>query len=150
MVTSKPRHRFLTAISLLLVVLSAYDTAAAPITRSVVGIRESRVGQQFWLAQLPPDAGELERYTGLHAAAAKGDVGSIKRRISAGANLESQDRHGRTPLMVASYKRNHAAARALIEAGANLGALDSLSGAESSSPFMTRTRKRRSWRSSSG
>jgi ankyrin repeat protein len=124
MVTSKPRHRFLTAISLLLVVLSAYDTAAAPVTRSVVGTRESRVGQPLWLAQLPPDAGELERYTGLHAAAAKGEIGSIKRLISAGANLESRDRHGRTPLMVASYTRNHAAARALIEAGANLGALD--------------------------
>ncbi len=124
MITLKTPHYFLTVISLLLVVLSAYDTAAAPITRSVIGIRESRVGQPLWLAQLPPDAGELERYTGLHAAAAKGDTGTIKRLISAGASLESRDHHGRTPLMVASYKRNHATAKALINAGASLDALD--------------------------
>ena len=61
-------------------------------------------------AQLPPNQGELARYTGLHAAAA--------------ARLDTRDGHGRTPLMVAGHRRNFGVAQALICAGANLNALD--------------------------
>ncbi len=111
-------------ILLLLVALCATDASAALVAPTKIGLPASRVWQPLWLAQLPPSADELERYEGLHAAAARGDVGTIERLISAGARIESRDRHGRTPLMVAGYKRNHAAAEALIGAGANLNALD--------------------------
>lgn len=124
MIVPPPRQRPRPLISLLLVVLFACNASAAPATRFVVGTKESRIGHHLWLAQLPPDDGELENYTGLHVAAANDDIGSIKRLISAGASLDSRDRHGRTPLMVASYKRSHATARALINAGASLNALD--------------------------
>jgi ankyrin repeat protein len=124
MINLKIRHRFRTVISFLVVALCAYDASAAPVTRSDIEAKKSRVGQYLWLAQLPPGEDVLERYEGLHAAAARGDVGSIQRLVSAGARVESRDRHGRTPLMVAGYKRNHGAAAALIDAGANLNALD--------------------------
>ncbi len=108
----------------MLTALCATDAVAALIVRTEIGTKGSRAGQHLWLAQLPPAEDELKRYKGLHAAAAAGDVGSIRRLISAGASAESRDRHGRTPLMVAGYKGNHAAAEALISAGADLNALD--------------------------
>lgn len=114
----------LVVISLLLVEMFASNSSAVPIFRSSVGANEIGVPKQYWLAQQPPDEIELERYQGLHAAAAKDDIGQIKRLISAGANIELRDRHGRTPLMVAGFMRNHAVAKALIDAGAKLGALD--------------------------
>jgi hypothetical protein len=76
-------------------------------------------------AQTPPTAQETAAYTGLHAAAAKGDVGEIARLAKAGANLEARDGHGRTPLVVAAFRRDVATARALIAAGADLNALES-------------------------
>lgn len=82
------------------------------------------VAENLQLAQLAPNEGELKTYKGLHAAAATGDVGAIKRLISAGADLELRDRHGRTPLMVAGFQRHRAAAAALIDGGAKLAALD--------------------------
>ena len=80
--------------------------------------------ENLQLAQLAPNDGELTAYTGLHAAAATGDVGAIKRLISAGADLDLRDSHGRTPLMVAGFQRHRAAAAALIDGGAKLAALD--------------------------
>ena len=82
------------------------------------------LGAPRQLAQQPPRDDEMQRYTGLHKAAAKGDVASIKRLIWAGAKVDARDGNGRTPLMVAGFKRNHAAAKALIDAGADLNALD--------------------------
>ncbi len=111
-------------ILLLFVALYATDASASLVSRTKIELTEGRVWQPVWLAQLPPSEDELERYEGLHAAAARGDVGTIERLVSAGARIESRDRHGRTSLMVAGYKRNHAAAEALIGAGANLNALD--------------------------
>jgi ankyrin repeat protein len=125
MISPETQHRSRIVISLLLAALWAYDAAAAPLPRTDIGTNERGVGNNPRLAQIPPEEDELERYQGLHAAAARGDVGSIKLLISAGARVESRDRHGRTPLMVASYLRHHAAARALIDAGADLNALDS-------------------------
>ena len=124
MITLGTRHRSRKVFALLIAALFACDASAAPVTRSVIGTKDSHVRQHPWLAQLPPDEAELERYRGLHAAAASGEIESIERLISAGASVESRDRHGRTPLMVAAYKRNHAAAKALINAGADLNALD--------------------------
>ena len=76
-------------------------------------------------AQTPPSPNAYSAYRGLHAAASKGDIAAIKRLAVGGADLNSKDPHGRTPLMVAAYRRNKKAARILIKAGADLHALDS-------------------------
>jgi hypothetical protein len=74
--------------------------------------------------QTAPGAGELAAYRGLHGGGARGDIAAIVGLVSAGADLDAPDGHGRTPLMVAAYKRHHEAARALIGAGADVNALD--------------------------
>ena len=71
------------------------------------------------LAQVPPSESELRGYSGLHAAAARGDVAEIERRIAAGENKEATDARGRTPLHVAAHQKKHEAARALLRLGAD-------------------------------
>ena len=75
-------------------------------------------------AQTAPDAAEIAAYRGLHAAVAGGDLNAVKRLIAGGTDLSATDGHGRTPLMLAGYRRDMDAARLLIKAGANLNALD--------------------------
>jgi ankyrin repeat protein len=75
-------------------------------------------------AQVAPDEAELRAYDGLHAAAARGDVAEIERRIAAGENKEAVDLRRRTPLHVAAYLRQHEAARALIRLGADPNRLE--------------------------
>jgi uncharacterized protein len=70
-------------------------------------------------AQVAPTATEISAYTGLHTAAARGDVTDIERRIAAGENREATDGRQRTPLHVAAYQKKHDAARALIRLGAD-------------------------------
>jgi hypothetical protein len=48
-------------------------------------------------AQTPPNASEVKAYTGLHAAAAAGNVAKIESLVKSGANLEERDIHRRTP-----------------------------------------------------
>jgi uncharacterized protein len=77
-------------------------------------------------AQVPPSAAERSSYTGLHAAAARGDAAEIK-RILAGKQavlIDATDGRGRTPLHVAAYRRQHDAMRALVAAGAKPNALE--------------------------
>jgi ankyrin repeat protein len=75
-------------------------------------------------AQIPPDATDLNRYAGLHAAAAKGDPADIERLVKAGQQVDARDGNGRTPLHVAAHFGPGAAARALIAGGADPNALD--------------------------
>jgi uncharacterized protein len=76
-------------------------------------------------AQMPPSAAETAAYTGLHAAAHRGDVGAIRSLSAASpAALESRDARGRTPLHVATFARQHTAIVALANASANLSALE--------------------------
>ncbi|HEX5092901.1 MAG TPA: ankyrin repeat domain-containing protein [Burkholderiales bacterium] len=75
-------------------------------------------------AQVPPSAAELRAYTGLHAAAAQGDVAEIGRLVAAGAKPDVRDRYRRTPLHVAAYQSQRAAMRALVKAGADPNALE--------------------------
>ena len=42
-------------------------------------------------AQIPPKAAEVSRYTGLHAAAHRGDVADIERLISSKADLNARE-----------------------------------------------------------
>jgi hypothetical protein len=74
--------------------------------------------------QTPPSAEDLRIYAGLHAAAAKGDVAEIERLVAGGEKVDLQDSNSRTPLIVAAFLHQPAAARALIRLGAKVNALD--------------------------
>jgi len=71
---------------------------------------------------VPPGAAEAARYTGLHAAAYKGDAEAIRKAAKTGVN--ARDAYGRTPLHVATFARRREAIRALVEAGADLSLLE--------------------------
>lgn len=75
-------------------------------------------------AQVGPTPAEAARYTGLHAAAHKGDVAQIDRLAAARADLNARDGNGRTPLHVATFARQREAIRALVKAGAGIDLLD--------------------------
>lgn len=70
-------------------------------------------------AQIAPTPAELAAYTGLHAAAARGDLAEVERRIAAGESKETIDARLRTPLHVAVFQNRHDAARLLLKLGAN-------------------------------
>src|SRR3569832_1918628 len=73
---------------------------------------------------LAPSAAELQAYTGLHAAAARGDVADIERRVAASEDKEATDSRRRTPLHVAAYQKQYDAARALLRLGADPNRLE--------------------------
>jgi ankyrin repeat protein len=75
-------------------------------------------------AQVPPSPQEKAQYTGLLAAAARGDAAEIERLVARGAKADVRDGYGRTPLHVAAYGRHADAMRALVKAGANPNALE--------------------------
>ena len=75
-------------------------------------------------AQTAPGAAEIKAYTGLHAAAAKGDAAEIERLARAGAAIDARDVNKRTPLHVAIFMHHADAARALLKHGADPNALD--------------------------
>jgi len=75
-------------------------------------------------AQVGPTASEAASYTGLHAAAHKGDVPRIEQLAAARSDLNARDGHGRTPVHVAAFARQRAAIRALAKAGADLNLLE--------------------------
>lgn len=80
-------------------------------------------------AQVPPSGAEIAAYTGLHAAAQRGDTAAIERSLRAApdrkAALEVRDGHGRTPLHVATFARQREAVKALLAAGADSAAFES-------------------------
>ena len=98
---------------LALLVASALAAAALPVA-----------------AQVPPSATEVAAYTSLHAAAHSGDVAVLRGLLARlpqaqrGAALEARDAQGRTPLHVATFARQRAAVKVLIEAGADHGAYE--------------------------
>ena len=76
------------------------------------------------MAQVGPSPAQAAAYTGLHAAAHKGDVAAIDRLAAARADLNARDANGRTPLHVATFARQRDAIRALVKAGANINLLE--------------------------
>ena len=74
-------------------------------------------------AQVAPSVDEVAAYQGLFAAAQRGDVAAIE-RLASKAALAARDGNGRTPLHVATFARQFRAVRALVQAGADTGALD--------------------------
>lgn len=75
-------------------------------------------------AQIAPTEAELRGYTGLHAAAARGDIAEVEKRIAAGENKEATDNRQRTPLHVAAFQKQYDAARTLMRLGADPNKLE--------------------------
>lgn len=75
-------------------------------------------------AQVPPSSGENSRYSGLLAAAARGDAAQIEALLAQGASPNVTDGYGRTPLHLAAYGGHHEAMRVLVAAGADPNALE--------------------------
>ena len=75
-------------------------------------------------AQIAPSAAERATYTGLLAAAARGDTDQITALVARGARVDDRDAYGRTALHVAAYGAQHGAMRALVAAGADPNALE--------------------------
>lgn len=75
-------------------------------------------------AQVAPSAAEVARYTGLHAAAQKGDLMQLKKLLASSASVNARDPFGRTPVHVATFSRQPEVVRALAMAGANLELLE--------------------------
>jgi uncharacterized protein len=76
-------------------------------------------------AQTAPSASETAAYTGLHAAAQRGNVPFIQTRQHSPEALNAPDSYGRTPLHVATFAKQREAIRALAKAGADLNKLES-------------------------
>jgi ankyrin repeat protein len=75
-------------------------------------------------AQTGPTPSELAGYSGLHAAATRGDTAEIERRIKAGEDKDAVDARMRTPLHVAAFQKRHEAARTLMALGADPNRLE--------------------------
>ena len=75
-------------------------------------------------AQVPPTDLEIRAYSGLHAAAAAGDLAKLRAVIGQQPDLEQRDGHGRTAVHVATHAGHQDALRDLAKAGADLKALD--------------------------
>ena len=75
-------------------------------------------------AQVPPSPAEKARYTGLLAAASKGDAAQIRSLTAKGERPDVRDAYRRTPLHVAAHEGRHEAMRALVAAGADPNALE--------------------------
>ena len=76
------------------------------------------------MAQVAPSVAEAAAYTGLHAAAHKGDVAKVQRLVASGAALNATDAYGRSPLHVAAFARQREVIRARAKAGADLNTLE--------------------------
>jgi ankyrin repeat protein len=73
-------------------------------------------------AQTPPSEAEYAAYTGLHAAAARGDVAGIRALLGERADPNRRDAAGRTPLHVAAFRSQYDALRALVAGGGDINA----------------------------
>ena len=73
-------------------------------------------------AQIPPAASEISAYTGLLAAAARGDAAEISRLATNGADVNAREAYGRTPLHVATFGRHREAIAMLAKSRADLNA----------------------------
>jgi ankyrin repeat protein len=71
-------------------------------------------------AQVPPDAKEIAAYTGIFAAAARGDAGEVSRLAAAGTDVNTRESYERTPLHVATFGRHRDAIAALAKNRADL------------------------------
>jgi ankyrin repeat protein len=75
-------------------------------------------------AQVPPNASEVARYTGIHAAAHGGNVAQIESLIAGGVDVNRRDAYGRSALHIATFARKPDAVRTLIKGGAKTELLE--------------------------
>ena len=75
-------------------------------------------------AQVAPSAAEVARYSGLHAAAHRGELAQVRKLLSGGSPVDARDPYGRTALHIATFARQREVIKALAQAGANLGLLE--------------------------
>jgi len=68
-------------------------------------------------AQVAPSTTEVAAYTGIHAAAHKGDIVGAKRLINSGIDLERIDGRGRTALHMAAFGSHDELVTVLADAG---------------------------------
>ena len=76
------------------------------------------------VAQVPPTPEEIVGYTGILAAAARGDAAGVKLLLEQGEDADARDNHGLTPLHVAAYRSHHEVMRALAAGGADPNTLE--------------------------
>ena len=110
-------------------------TSGAPPSPSVVASSPAGASTEVspspgaFLPSAPPalEGEELDRLDQqLQRAAADNDAGQIAKLLDRGAELEHRNAEGRTPLVTATKANNIDAARALIEAGADVNAKDNI------------------------
>jgi len=75
-------------------------------------------------AQVAPSATEAALYTGLYAAAHKGDLVQLEKLLAGGAPLNARDTFGRTAVHIATFARQREVIRKLAKAGADLELLE--------------------------
>lgn len=90
----------------------------------LLGIVTLLISGSAAFAQVPPTESEIAGYSGLFAAAHRGDVATI-RKLATRENVDARDGHGRTALHVATHARKIEAMEALVAAGADPRAKDS-------------------------
>jgi len=103
----------------------AWKAARGRAVLAAVCVLVATIAASVAMAQTPPSADEVARYTGLHAAAAKGDVAGVRALLAGGADANVKDAHGRTPLHVAAHLSQQEAVRGLVGGGADPRALES-------------------------
>ena len=77
------------------------------------------------MGQVPPSAVQVARYSGLHAAANKGDGLQLEKLIASQSDVNARDDYGRTPVHVATFAKQRNIIRKLAKVGANLELLES-------------------------
>lgn len=77
------------------------------------------------IAQTAPSRHEITHYHDIHKAAYDGDVNALAVLIEAGANLETRDGSGRTPIIIAAFASHDRIVKILATAGADLNAMES-------------------------
>lgn len=76
-------------------------------------------------AQVAPSPSDVAAYSGLHAAAHRGDVAELEKLAKQSpGSIDARDGYGRTPLHVATFARKTAAIQALMKLGADHAALE--------------------------
>jgi uncharacterized protein len=78
-------------------------------------------------AQVGPTPEQAARYSGLHAAAHRGDLVALDQLLAARpdkATLNARDSHGRSAVHVAAFAKQREAIRRLAQAGADLQLLE--------------------------
>ena len=76
------------------------------------------------LAQVAPSPSEVKIYTGLLAAAARGDAVAIDRLLKKGSDPNTRDAYGRNAAHVATHFGRHGALRLLLRRGTNPNTLE--------------------------